>query len=160
MKYRQLLYLVVILAVSCNTLDICDDDGESVLVARFKFQEPDDELASDSIVTGFTLYGIREGKADSLLYDSSTTSRIVLPLDPHHNFSRFVMSINDLSDTLTIGHATGYYLMSYTCGYAALFTLDPDSIIHGGTLFRDFEIINAVIDAEQEQNEEHLWLYF
>lgn len=158
MKYRLFLYLVVTFALSCNTLDICDDDAESVLVARFKFQE--DELVSDSIVTGFTLYGIREGKADSLLYDSSTTSRIELPLDPHHHFSRFVMGINERRDTLTIGHATGYYLMSYTCGYAALFTLNPDSIIHGGTLFRDAEIRNAVIDAQQEQDEEHLWLYF
>jgi len=158
MKYRLLIFLVVMLAISCNTQEICDDNSESKLVARFKFQE--DELISDTIVTGFSLYGIREGKADSLLYDSSTTSRIELPLDPHHSFSRFVMSINELSDTLYIGHVTGYYLMSYTCGYAAIFNLDPDSIIHGSTLFHDVEIRNGVIDAMLEQDEEHLWLYF
>jgi hypothetical protein len=148
------------LVLSCDTLEICDDSGESVLVARFKIQG--DELNSDTIISSFSLFGIREGKADSLLYDStsSSASRVELPLDPHHDFSRFVLQIDELSDTLYIGHTTGYYLMSYTCGYAALFTLDPDKLHHGNSMIRGFEIIEAVIDAEQLQDEEHLWLYF
>ncbi|MEN8227946.1 MAG: DUF6452 family protein [Bacteroidota bacterium] len=144
--------------LSCTTQEICDDSSESLLVARFKFREG--ELISDTIVTGLTLYGIREGKPDSLLHDSEPTSRIAVPLDPHHNFSRFVMSIDELRDTLYIGHSTGYYLMSYNCGYAAIFTLDPDSILHGNTLFHEVEIQDAVIDAQQEKDEEHLWIYF
>jgi len=158
MNQRLLLFIIMSIAFSCNSQEICDEDGQSELVARFKFIQEDSVL--DSIISGVSLYGIREGKPDSLLYDSSTTSRIVLPLDPHHGYSRFVMNINELSDTLTLVHNTGFYLVSYTCGYAAIFTLDPDSIEHGHKLFYDVEIRNAVIDAAMEQNEEHLWLYF
>ena len=50
--------------------------------------------------------------------------------------------------------------MSYNCGYGAIFTLDPDSIDHGGHLFYEIIIKDAVIDADTEPDEEHLWLYF
>jgi hypothetical protein len=50
--------------------------------------------------------------------------------------------------------------MSYTCGYASVFTLEEDPIEHDSTLFYGVEIRNAVIDAETIVDEEHLWLYF
>jgi hypothetical protein len=63
-----------------------------------------------------------------------------------------------MADTLSIQHDTEYYLISYTCGLAALFTLE--NIEHTGKVILGTEVINSVIDAEMEQNEEHLWLYF
>ena len=143
---------------SCLTQEVCDDNSQSELVARFKTVVS--EIVSDTIISGVTIYGIREGRPDSLLYDSSESSRVVIPLDPNHNYSRFVMKIDEVTDTLTLVHNTGLYLVSYNCGYGAIFTLDPDSIVHGKKLFYDIEIKNAVIDAAMEQNEEHLWLYF
>lgn len=158
MKSRLWLFFVILLTVSCLTQEVCDEDSQSKMVVRFKTGDLKSEV--DTLISGLTLYGIREGKADSLLYDSVTTSRIELPLDPHHSFSRFVMRINEISDTLLLIHNTGFYLMSYTCGYGAVFTLDPDSIFHGGNLIYDLKIQDAVIDAAMEQDEEHLWLYF
>jgi hypothetical protein len=144
--------------VSCLTQEVCDDNSQSELVARFKTEVSGS--VSDTIISGVSIYGIREGKPDSLLYNASETSRVALPLDPHHNYSRFVMKIDEISDTLTLVHSTGFYLVSYTCGYGAIHTLNPDSIEHGRKLFYDTKIINAVIDAASQKDEEHLWLYF
>jgi hypothetical protein len=158
MKSRLLLIAVLFTMVSCLTTEVCDDNSQSELVVRFKTEVS--ESVSDTLIAGVSIYGIREGRVDSLLYDSSELYRIVLPLDPHHSYSRFVMKINEISDTLTLVHNTGFYLISYTCGYGGIFTLDPDSIDHGHKLFYDIKLIDAVIDAATEQDDEHLWLYF
>ena len=158
MQSRLLLIPLLFTMVSCLTTEVCDDNSQSELVARFKTEVS--ETVSDTIISGVSIYGIREGRPDSLLYNTSETSRVVLPLDPHHTYSRFVMKINEISDTLTLVHTTGFYLISYSCGYGGVFILDPDSIDHGRKLFYDFKIIDAVIDAAAEQDEEHLWLYF
>ena len=158
MKSRLLLIAVLFTMVSCLTTEVCDDNNQSELVAMFKTEVS--ETVSDTLLSGVTIYGIWEGRLDSLLYDSSELSRIVLPLDPHHTYSRFVMKINEVSDTLTLVHNTGFYLISYTCGYGAIFTLDADSIDHGGKLFYKITIEDAVVDANTEPDEEHLFLYF
>jgi len=158
MKAQQLLILLGLIMAACSTLDVCDDTGQADLVVRFKYQVGEEIF--DTIFSEVTIYGIRENKADSLLYDSISASKIVLPLNPHKEVSSFVMEINDATDTIHISHNTGFYLMSYTCGYASVFTLEEDPIEHDSTLFYDVEIRNAVIDAETIQDEEHLWLFF
>ena len=157
MKIRLLPFFFLFLIISCTTLEVCDDNYDSLLVIKFKTLDSE-ELIVDTIVSDVTLYGIREGKSDSLLYNVESTSWLELPLDPHHTFSRFVLNIEEKSDTLHMVHSTGYYLISYTCGYGALFNLD--SMIYGGTMFYGDTIINSVIDAELEQYEEHIWIYF
>ena len=159
MKSRLLLISVLFTMVSCLSMEVCDDNSQSELVARFKTEVS--ETVSDTIISGVSIYGIREGRPDSLLHDSTIpTSRVVLPLDSHHTYSRFVMKINEISDTLTLVHNTGFYLISYTCGYGAIFTLDADSIDHGHNLFYKITIEDAVVDANTEPDEEHLFLYF
>jgi hypothetical protein len=146
----------LLLFFSCATQDVCDDDNQSKLVARFKTIVSN--TVSDTIVSGVTLFGIREGQTDSLLYDSSTTSEILLPLDPNHGFTQFLLSVEEHSDTLRFIHTNEFYLLSYTCGFAALFNLD--SVQHSHQIIHDMEIVSSVIDAELEENEEHIWIYF
>lgn len=155
---RIVLYLLLFLCImgSCTTQDICENDNQSELVARFKTLQ--ESTAIDTMISGVSVYGIREGQLDSLIYNSTTTSRIVLPLDPGHDFSRFVLQINEVSDTFRCIHTSEYYMISYTCGFGMLFNLD--SVRHTGWMIQDMEILNAVIDVELEQNEEHLWIYF
>ena len=155
MKNRWILALIFPLALACSTLDICDSDNDSMLIARFKVEVEDTQL--DSIVSGLTIYGIREGKSDSLIWNNGSGSRIVLPLDPHNTYSRFVLNVGEVSDTLRIEHKTEAYLTSYTCGFASLFTLREISFT--GTIIRSSLIIEALVDVDTEQNEEHLWLY-
>ncbi len=156
MKIRFILWMLFPLAVSCTTLDICSETGQSELVARFK--KADSPEGADTTLTGISLFGLRELSSDSLLYDSTAASRVVLPLDPKAEFSRFIISSGSKTDTLTISHSNQYYLVSYNCGFATLFTIGP--VRFSGTMIDRIEVIRAEVDAEMVQNEEHLWIYF
>jgi len=157
MKYLAYSLSLLLFISSCSTQDVCDDDSQSYLVARFKTLDADDKVA-DTTMAGLSIYGIREGYADILLYDSVSASKVALPLDPNKNFTHFILS-NELSqDTLLLSHASEAYLISYTCGFAARFTLDQ--YINNGIWIGDIELISGEIDAELESDETHLWIYF
>ncbi|MFO7935692.1 MAG: DUF6452 family protein [Bacteroidales bacterium] len=148
--------LIMVLMISCVTRDICDQSNQSELIARFKkgtLNNPEDTL-----VPGVSVYGLRQGMSDSLLYDSVTASRLILPLDPRHGESRFVMNIGEQQDTLEIVHDNDAYLISYDCGFGMLFNLR--NIQHTGHVIRDVELINAQVDAEFLQDEEHIWIFY
>ena len=81
----------------------------------------------------------------------------MVPLDPHHDYSRFVLQIDTLMDTLTVYHEHEVYMISYTCGFASLFTLDQLEL--AGSVIQNDTIINEMVDAEYEDNEIHIWLY-
>ena len=156
MKNRLLPFILLLVFGSCTTQDVCDDDNQSILVARFRTMDSGE--ITDTIVPGISIYGIREGLTDSLLYDSSTVGRIELPLDPGHDQSRFVMSTVEKRDTLILVHSSEAYLISYNCGFAARFTLVDYT--NTGNMILDFELISSTIDAELESDEEHLWIYY
>lgn len=155
MKSRILLYIISILMSSCITVDTCDDNSESELVARFKTMK--EGVPSDSTVTALTLFGVREGLADSLLYDAKSVSGFEVPLDPHHDYSRYILQIGEQSDTLLLYHHHEIYLISYGCGFGNLFTLDDIELSTG--IIKHDTIINDMVDAEYEEDEEHIWLY-
>jgi len=155
MNYRVLLFILFILAASCVTVEVCDESYDSDLVAQFKTLQ-DGELV-DSTLASLTLYGIREGLSDSLLYNGGPSSGFVVPLDPNHDFSSFVMQVATLSDTLIIYHNMESYMISYSCGFANLFTLSR--IEPGGGIIKGDTILNEMIDAEYEEDEVHIWLY-
>jgi hypothetical protein len=156
MKKGLLALLLITTAVSCATREICDEDNQSELVARFKMEA--EGTVIDTVFTSVSVYGTRSGEDFNMLYDSVSASRMVLPLDPNEASTTFVIDFGGMVDTLSIQHDTEYYLISYTCGFAALFTVE--NIEHTGKVILGTEVINAVVDAELEQNEEHLWLYF
>mgnify|MGYP006278206105 FL=1 len=148
--------LILVLMISCVTRDICDQSNQSELIARFKkgtLNNPEDTL-----VPGVSVYGLRQGMSDSLLYDSVTTSRLILPLDPHHRESRFMMIFQGQSDTIGIVHDNDAYMISYDCGFAMLF--DLRNVWHTGHVIRDVELINTQVDAEFLQDEEHIWIFY
>lgn len=155
MKYRILLLIVLSLTAGCFTVEVCDESNDSELVAKFKTRH--DGVTADSTVASLTLYGIREGMNDSLLINAVPSSGFEVPLDPHYDFSRFVLQINEQTDTLTVYHHHESYMISYTCGFGNLFTLE--NIGPGSGIIKSDTILNDMIDAENEDDEEHIWLY-
>lgn len=147
---------LMFLITSCATQEVCNDDNQSYLVAKFKTLWNDGSI-HDTIVAGLSIYGIREGKADSLLYDSLSVSRLELPLDPNNGVSRFVIGNELKKDTLSLFAPSEVYLINYTCGFASRFTLEQYS--SEGSWIKDLELRDAKIDAELETDEEHLWIY-
>ena len=142
--------------LSCATQDICDDNNQSLIVAKFKSTSTGQ--VTDTLVSGISIFGIREGQPDSLLYDSVTLGSIEVPLDPNRPQSVFVISAGLKTDTFTVRYSSEVYLLSYSCGFAALFMLE--GIETRGELIRDAEIISKSVDAETETDEEHIWIYF
>jgi hypothetical protein len=155
MKAKLLILCTIFLGMACSTQELCDDSYASELVTRLKTVK--DNIVYDTLTPWVSLYGIRAGMSDSLIYDSITTSLIVAPLDARNDFTSFVLTIGDKSDTLRIGHRMESYLVSYTCGFANLFTLEE--ISYGGGFILGDTIIDEMIDAELEEDEEHLWIY-
>jgi hypothetical protein len=156
MKLRILLFMILLPVTGCVKVEVCNDDKDSLMVARFKTMKED--VPADTTVKVFSLYGIREGMPDSLIYDSlATTNTFEVPLDPHQDVSRFVMHIGDASDTLVVSHHREIYMVSYKCGFATLFTIDQIGYSTG--MIKSYEIRKAMVDAETEKNEEHIWLY-
>ncbi|MDF1574292.1 MAG: DUF6452 family protein [Bacteroidales bacterium] len=156
MNLRILLLSISILMSGCITVELCDESYDSELVARFKTEK--EGVISDSTVSSLTLYGIREGLPDSLLYNSISASGFEVPLDPGHNYSRFAIQVDTLYDTLTIFHRHEIYLISYSCGFGSLFTLEKPAVSGSGIIKKD-SILEETIDAVYESNEEHIWLF-
>jgi hypothetical protein len=157
MHSRILLFILSILATSCISVEICDDDNNSIMVAKFMTMK--DELPADSTVASLSLYGIREGRPDSLLYNNQLATNIFeVPLDPHHDITRFVLQINEQTDTLELMHTKELYMISYDCGFGNLFTLD-DNIGTSSGVIKSAEIKDEKVDAETEQDDVHIWLF-
>jgi len=155
MKLRILLLMILLPVTECVKVEVCDDDKDSYMVARFKTMK--EEVPMDTTVNSFSIYGIREGMPDSLIVDSKTTNNFMVPLDPHKDVSRFVMHIGAASDTLVVSHHQEIYMISYKCGFATLFTIDQ--VGYGTGMIKSHEIRKAMVDAETEKDEEHIWLY-
>jgi hypothetical protein len=157
MHSRILIFIISILITSCISVEICDDDDNSVMVAKFMTLK--DELPADSTVASLSLYGIREGRSDSLLYNNQlATNTFEAPLDPHHDITRFVLQINDQTDTLELIHTKELYMISYDCGFGNLFTLDDNIGISSGVI-KSTKIKDEKVDAETEQDDVHIWLF-
>ncbi|MEN8156856.1 MAG: DUF6452 family protein [Bacteroidota bacterium] len=156
MKTILIPVIMILLITSCGTQDICDDDSQSILVARLMTMQQGEK--SDTTLQGFSVYGIREGSVDSLLYDSMNVSRIELPLDPSAGQSKFVMFTADKRDTLTLLHTSEAYLISYNCGFAARFTLEEPYSTR--EMITEIELVEALVDAELEIDETHLQIFF
>ena len=153
MKSRILLFFLFILATSCISVEICDDEYESVMVAKFMTMK--DGTPADSTVSSLSLFGIREGQSDTLLY--TATNVFEAPLDPNHDFTHFVLLLDGQSDTLELNHHQEIYMVSYDCGFGNLFTLD--SIAYHSGMIKSHEIKNELVDAQTEADDVHIWLF-
>jgi len=153
MKSRILLFFLFILATSCISVEICDDEYESVMVAKFMTMK--DGTPADSTVSSLSLFGIREGQSDTLLY--TATNVFEAPLDPNHDFTHFVLLLDGQSDTLELNHHQEIYMVSYDCGFGNLFTLD--SIAYHSGMIKSHEIKNELVDAQTEADDVHILLF-
>lgn len=156
MHSRIIIFIISILVTSCISVEICDDDDNSIIVARFMTMI--DEVPADSTVSSMSLYGIREGRPDSLLYNNQlNTNHFEAPLDPHHDFTHFVVQVDTLTDTLELMHTQELYMISYDCGFGNLFTLESIEISSG--LIKSAEIKDNTVDAETKEDDVHIWLF-
>ena len=156
MKYMALPLSLLLLITSCATQEVCDDDNQAYLFAQFRTEGDGGER--DTTMVGMTIYGIREGRPDSLLYDSTSMSKAQLPLDPNNDITSFVFSNAVEQDTLVLTHSSEIYLISYDCGFASRFSLVEYTA--SGNWLKEIVLRYGEIDATLETDEEHLRIYF
>lgn len=155
MKSRILICIITIFASSCVTVEVCDDNSDSLMVTKFMTLE--DDIPADSTVTDLSVYGIREGKTDSLIFTSTSTSSFEVPLNPHQEISSYLLQIGDQTDTMVVTHHQEIYMISYTCGFGNLFTLE--NVENSNGMIKSYTIEKDMVDAANEVDEEHIWLY-
>jgi len=156
MKIIRILFLIPVFFYSCTTQEVCEEDLKAEAIATFK--TVDNGIESDTVLSGVTIFGIRDDMKDSLLYDSAKVSKIYLPLNPNKEWSIFVLKIQDLADTLNIYHTSTAYLVSYTCGFSSNFEIS--SIHSTRNIVKNVELINKDVYAEESEITEHFRLYF
>ena len=156
MKKRVIIVSVCLLIFSCATQEVCEEGLKAEVIVTLKTSV--NEVMLDTIVSGVDVYGIRTGKADSLLYDSAKVAKLLLPLDPNNDSSAFVIGVDSISDTITFYHSSTVYMISYTCGFANDFTLT--GITFTANNLKDIELINDDVFSEDSDTEEHCRFYF
>ena len=151
-----LLIFTAVLLQACGSQDICDEDNESLLVARFRTLA--DGNIVDTTLNVISIRGTRNGSDGLPFYSEVQAGRVILPLNPSFEESCFIFSDMDLTDTLCIEYNMEAYLISEKCGFAGRYTLRK--VRWTGTMINNVEIIDESVDAEYVIDEEHLWIYF
>lgn len=157
MKVPLLFLGLMLLALSCNTQETCEEDSISEIVALFKTET--EGIVSDTTIDNLRIYGMRADQPTWFLYDSVSESDILLPLDPNQDQSSFVFIANGYSDTLTLSHSSEDYLISFSCGFGKRFTLGSGTSYEGGMIVND-SLIYPDVNTTLEEDEIHIWLYF
>jgi hypothetical protein len=93
---------------------------------------------------------------DSILYNwARNLNSVRLPLSPFEDFSDFVFTLNDITDTVQILYKRQLYFVSEECGFSVNFSLDS-------ILFTTNQLDSVIIIQPKVQaiNEEHIRFYF
>jgi hypothetical protein len=107
--------------ISC-TPESCYENTESAVKAGFYETGTGKNIAADSV----TAYGI--GMESLLLYKAAKAKKeIFLPLNPTTHECSFVVSINGITDTITLTYSSFPHLISKECGYSVFHTLESYS---------------------------------
>jgi len=116
-----LLILLISNTISCEVDDIClEEVGTPKLIIRFyDAVEPEDLKEVDG------LYVWAENK-DSL-YVNSTTDSIALPINTFANQTKYLLSKDNVVDTLYLHHINREIFISRSCGYKFNFELEEES---------------------------------
>ena len=118
-KGSLILFVSALFAVvdSCTPLT-CFEDTESFLKASLYNYTTKLKQPADSI----TLYGV--GNENILMYKKAIKIQPVLfALNPSADTCKYVIKINDISDTITFSYTSFLHLISKECGYTYYYTL-------------------------------------
>ena len=151
---RNLALLIVLMCLflaSCDQEEVCTEGVNTMLVTNF-YQIKNGSL-EDTIVKGLTVFGL--GIQDSLLYDSTDVSQIMIPLDPEQNTCSFILQTHNHTDTLTLEYTSEVIFVSYACGFAPGY--DITNIV---STYQAYDSLHIVKSKLTPDNEENIEIYF
>ncbi len=121
LTFSGLVFLLTFmkLAISCSS-DTCLENTVATVKASFYKTGTDTPSPIDSL----TIYGA--GNDSTKIYDNAKNiSKISLPLNTSSGSSKFVLKINNVTDTMILYYTNYPYLISSECGISFFSTLDP-----------------------------------
>jgi hypothetical protein len=131
--------------VSCTPLT-CFDDTESFIKASFYNYTTQLKQPPDSI----TLYGA--GNQNTLLYKKAIKIQPVLfALNPSDTTCKFIIKINNITDTITFGYTSFLHLISKECGYTYYYTLSEKLVFTLNTI-DSISVRKGLITTLNEEN--------
>lgn len=137
---------------SCEVDDICT---ETVLTPRLfiRFYDANDPSEIKSVEG---IYVWAENK--DTLYKNETIDSLLLPLNTAANTTKYVLSIDDVVDTLTLNYDKENIFVSRSCGYKTNFTLlNTNTLTHNWTTGFETVANPQIIDNE---NQAHIKIYY
>jgi hypothetical protein len=111
-----------LLTTSCSNQELCLSNQNSVQVGLYSAYSPSKD--KDTTLKNVTIYGL--GRTDTL-YNDATLTEAFLPLsysDKEPDTTSFVLSINNVLDTLQFIHTKQLDFVSGECGYVFEFGLN------------------------------------
>lgn len=153
-KTARIIQIIVIqgflfLVCSC-TPEACLEETEAYVKATFYSSATGKSVIPDSL----TIYG--SGMDTTFIYEKARGIRVAnLPLNVSAQSSVFVVTINTLTDTLTILHTSYPHLISQECGYTWYHNIEEPSFT--GNAIDSIHSPKRVITTF---NEENIRIYF
>lgn len=158
---KDFIYIIIIfcllVSTSCTNDETCRKDRYVAIHAGFYTIKTDTlgiQSRASLTIDSITIQGLDSiGQlVDSILYNKKKDSKIYLPLHKFKNQSRFIVSLNDTIDTLTILHTNYDQYLSLECGCIKTHSIDT---VLTTNHFIDSILINNhdinTIDAEHIQ---------
>jgi hypothetical protein len=145
---RSLILLIsglLLAVVSCTPLT-CFEDTESFVKASFYNNTTKLRQAPDSI----TLYGV--GNENILLYKKALKVQPVLfAMNPSVNNCRYIIKINNITDTISFSYTSYLHLISKECGYTYYYTLS-EKPVHTKNNIDSLSVTKGSITTLNEEN--------
>ena len=142
-KLFLLLLLMFAGLVSCERDDICIDDITPHLIIRFY------DATDTTLVKSVTQLSVKMLDIEANYISNSTTDSIALPLISSADFTKFVITNESNSDTITINYTPEAVFVGRSCGYKSIFNnLDLQVTDDGENWIQSFNIISQQIENE------------
>ena len=144
MKKLFLLLLIMFAGFSsCERDDICIDDITPHLIIRFY------DVTDTTLVKSVTPLSVKILDIEANYISNSTTDSIALPLISSADFTRFVLTNDSNSDTITVNYIPEAVFVGRSCGFKSIFNdLDLQVTDDGENWIQSFNIISQQIENE------------
>ena len=144
MKKLFLLLLIMFAGFSsCERDDICIDDITPHLIIRFY------DVTDTTLVKSVTPLSVKILDIEANYISNSTTDSIALPLVSSTDVTRFVLTNDSNSDTITVNYIPEAVFVGRSCGFKSIFNdLDLQVTDDGENWIQSFNIISQQIENE------------
>jgi hypothetical protein len=144
MKKLFLLLLFIFAGLSgCERDDICIDDSTPHLVIRFY------DVTDTTLVKSVDQLSVKILEIEANYISNNTTDSIAIPLISSANFTKFVLTNESNSDTITLNYTPEAVFVGRSCGFKSIFNnLDLLVTDDGENWIQSFNIISQQIENE------------